>query len=705
MSVLFNNHLYEMLKDQDKLTKTICTLLNSKTMTEISKRLTEIVGMKALPEEMAYYIRREYKHLKPYVEDGKFLEALEVLNELLKFTRENIINENVSTKSEFIEKYSKLMRHMSLKYDSNWWNNRYTMNIIRIFIRTLQFWRTEDASKGAIAVVRAKYVNDTDKYTGESLENLFVYTYNLVANISDDKINKVIQSYKRGYQLVEFVYLTGIFTLPACTYDKIADQLITFVSNNLEIITKQFAPFAYPFFRGKLSNAADFKIQFCNIINSKDKRELNNKLAIYLEVSRSYIEYYEESIIPFLHPYNSLSKSIEISEKLLSFIGHTKIILEWPINIPLSKIQSFLDDLLDTYGENWLRYIDPVFQFGISDFKMTRLMNKKLANSFKGVENDETFLINLGFSNKLGLKYMLKNIREFMLDAEEMVNLKIGIKLAKELLVTYHDFEKIGLIDLIKTPSKNCDYSKHKIIKDVVKFWQKNRYMIYTIIPILEKYTNTSLSLFYEPDIVLEFVCNILESSESELLFNFFGFIGTSDYYYYGSLTSRIIEFSQRNYINDNILKTTINLWIEILDGYKQFHRMRDSGDDPKDVEKFVENRLKNITEAFGQDWTMKLVPNESYKYNFHYSFMNYYDFKLVTKAIVHSYSLDEFNEKMNFLYERAETSKMMLGVIQSLVNTDWREIIPLVHEIRNLLIQFGQTNSVHNLMKLLYKY
>ncbi|CAD5126528.1 DgyrCDS14635 [Dimorphilus gyrociliatus] len=699
-----NNPSFEVLKDRDKLTKTVCMILNAKSMRELSKKLSETIFKDIISaSEISYLIRRKYKYLKPYLEDGKFQLAFKYLNELLKYIRENIINENVSKKSEFIEKFTEIINDMSLKYGRKWWNDRESLRLINHLFRSLNLWMSDDNSKGAVSQVIAKYFNVTDTYNYNSYKYLLIDSLNLLRTKSEDEINKILQSYKTGFEIIKFFYLNNVFTLPVCSYDKTIDKFVTTFIKHKELIKTLIPLYSYSFFVNAISEIEIFKNNMCSILYSKDKIDFNNNLAMYLGIPRLYVESDERLISPFLHSASFFLNTIEICEKLFSFIKKTNIILEWPIKIQIFEIKQFLDDLLNSYGENWLKYVDVFNQLVSNDFKMTKSRNDELAKNFVKIDNDHQLLISLGLSENSKLRYFIEEFRHFVLHERASVNLDNIIKLSKNIWNIYKDLEEIGIIELIKAPDKKCDASKHEIIGNVLKFFNKNKYILSkTLYPILEKNMHTRISHYNLPIWISKFLCILLESSEENFQSNFFGYIGSFHYYYYGGFINTIIKIDTGKLTND--FSESMEVWITVLEGYEKFHKMRANGERTEDIMSFVENRLRNMTKLFGPYWTAKLNPNVDGRYDLYYSFSGHYSYRKVTRAIVETHSIEEFNDKMNFSYQATrESSKMIFEIVETLVKNNWRKIIPVFKEFHNLLIQFIHTNAMSIMMKVFH--
>ncbi|CAD5126810.1 DgyrCDS14843 [Dimorphilus gyrociliatus] len=701
---LSNNPQFQILKDHDRLTKAICIILNAETMTELSQKLSKIINANIPGERISYAIKHEYQYLKPYLEDGKFEEGFEMLKEMLRYIRQNIVNKNVLTKLEYIKKFNALIKHMSLKYGHQWWNDNDYNRLFDHFLRVKIAWRWQDNSKGAIESLAAQYFNTTNSDNNYLYkQSILINAHNLILHQSEDEVNKLMESYKKGFEIIKYFYLNGIFNLPECIHEEILNKFIVVFHENHKLLKREISPSTYLFFNDILSDSLRFKISACNILKSKVKSQFNNRLAMFIRTSRLLIEYYEMLITPYIHSTSFYSKTMEISEKLILFVKRTNVLLEWPIKIESTEIRLFLDDLLNTYGENWLRYVDPFFQFGIYNFKMTKLMNNKLANSFRGVESDEHFITSVGLSEYPESKQLIKKCRHFILDARASINMKETLKLFKDLLAIYKDLDEIGVMNYIKTPVKKCDVSKHKFIGKVLEFWKRNKNMLSnTVLPIMRKLVNWSISPEHLAKWISEYLCILLESSEEDFYDNYFGYIGTLDTFYYGTIANNIIKISKGN--KDNDFTRFLEIWKSVLEGYEQIRKMKANGEKTDDIIAFVENDLRNITASFGPYWTMELNIKYNYRYQFHYRFSDSYHFKNVATALVETSSVEAFNDKMGFVYQpEKRSSKVIFSIVETLIDNDWRKLIHISKEFGHLIFEFGHTSAMRNMIKLFY--
>ncbi|CAD5126267.1 unnamed protein product [Dimorphilus gyrociliatus] len=424
-------------------------------------------------------------------------------------------------------------------------------------------------------------------------------------------------------------------------------------------------------------------------------------MAMYIGLSKKHIENYESALSFYLLPTNLYRNTIRISEDIFSFMANTKILLEWPIKFPPIEIQMFLDSLLNTYGENWLKYLDPFNQFGIHHLKMNGDMNEKVSGLFIGIENEQQFFQNIGLSRNQKLLYSIKALKDFLFNKQNPLLWKNYIKITKNFLSIYNGLEKIDVSDLITTQPKKCDSSNHKIIENVLKFWEKNKNLLRnTVFHLLQKHLHFE---FPANDIakrwISEFFCIILESSNEDFKINLYGFLGTRLEFFQHDIIKVIVKIG--NGKKDEKFAKSIKIWSAILEGYKQLEIMKANGENKMEIVSFVESQLENIIKSFGEKWTSVLNPFNHYMFSFDYSFSDSYFITKVANSLVKANNAYEFNSKMNFQHYAAENSQIIFNILENLVKHDLGNIWDSANEFENLIIQFNHTKVMKNLIEM----
>ncbi|CAD5125446.1 DgyrCDS13664 [Dimorphilus gyrociliatus] len=680
---------FDILKDHNKLSEVVCKILNAETLFELSEEIIKYTKPRISAMEFSFAFERQCIYLRKFLNDYNFLTLVKNIRELLEYLRDNIVEKNLSD-SERDDKIAELLTRLSSKFGHGWLYSLYESHIIDNLFNSPDVWEETDNVRAIAEEIIVKYSKHYDGFDWDNnnLEYLLIRSYNIAKYYSKNKINQMLQAVEKGFAIFEYFNKAGIFTRPKCSNVKTLDKIVAFINEYKDILPKHYPQEGL--ILEILSSPEHFKIVSCYMINSKDKQQFNNQLALYLYIPRPIIESYENKIVSYLLPSDFYIKSVNIAKDILSFI-----VKERPTNIQANEVKIFLDSLTKTYGENWLKYLDIFDYMGISNFNEA---NSQLAKVFLDSEKDDDFYSNLAEVMPENIVKVLRNIIVF----QNPISWHDLVSIGKQVTDIYTDLENIGLIDLIKTPSKKCDSSKYRMIGRTLEYFEKNKSVLYnTIIPLFNKYLGYTIPGVSITQWISEFLCTLSESSEEDFELNLFGYLGNYDGYFFGNLISTICSISDET--GDEHFTQAIDIWASVFRYYEILEVKKAKNIDEKAILAFVEDSLRNMTQTFGDNWTSKLDPTGNFAYQLQFNF--WYNIETVAKALVESENVFEFNSKLaGFYYGSADNSIIVFDIVQRVVDYDWNAVIASVKEFANLLIEFKDTNIMKNLRQDFYR-
>ncbi|CAD5126576.1 DgyrCDS14669, partial [Dimorphilus gyrociliatus] len=338
---------FDLLKDHEELSEAVCTILNAKTLFEMCQGIRKyFIGSKSVIE-LSFMFERQHAAFEQYLATNYYLKHVRELKDFFKYFSEYFVGKNpfnmagsdeeidklVSGMSpieddedvvnvasggkplrEEDEKIARLVNAMSSKHGSDWLYNLHESHIFSYLFQTNNQLEDNERIRYIARAIIEKCPKNLS-ISRQSLENFIIAAYSVLENRAD--INKVVEAYEHGFEIAEYFSKADIFNRPKCNNVGTVEKIITFLTEHKNEVLKLLPEIKE--LRVELERpTSGLKLVVCNIINSKDLTEFNNRIAMYTFTPKLTIEKYESLVASLLLlPSEFYYKSIEIGKDFL----------------------------------------------------------------------------------------------------------------------------------------------------------------------------------------------------------------------------------------------------------------------------------------------------------------------------------------------------------------------------------------------------